>query len=115
MVYHNHNFEVQSIDGELIYSVLMEELDPDLVKMQFQVAVIDEGFKAQDFFRKYPGRFISAHLADYSTELEKQVPVGQGIVDWDDLFAAAQTGGVKNYFVEMAPETFAPSAEFLLS
>jgi sugar phosphate isomerase/epimerase len=115
MVYHNHNFEVQKIDGELIYDVLMEELDPDLVKMQFQVAVIDEGFKAQDFFRKYPGRFISAHLADYSTELEQQVPIGQGIVDWDDVFLAAKTGGVKNYFVEMAPETFAESAKFLLS
>jgi sugar phosphate isomerase/epimerase len=115
MGYHNHNFEVQKIDGELIYDVLMKELDPDLVKMQFQVAVIDEGFKAQDFFRKYPGRFISAHLADYSTELEKQVPIGQGIVDWDDVFLAAKTGGVQNYFVEMAPETFSESARYLLS
>lgn len=114
MVYHNHNFEFQRIDGELIYPVLMEELDPDLVKMQFQVAVIDEGFKAQDYFRKYPGRFISAHLADYSTEKEAQVPLGQGIVDWNDLFEAAKTGGVKNYFVEMDPATFPESAEFLL-
>jgi len=114
MVYHNHNFEFQRIDGELIYPVLMEELDPELVKMQFQVAVIDEGFKAQDYFRKYPGRIISAHLADYSTELEKQVPLGQGIVDWSDLFEAAKTGGVKNYFVEMDPATFPESAEFLL-
>lgn len=114
MVYHNHHFEFQEIDGELIYPVLLEELDPDLVKMQFQVAVIDIGFKAQDYFRKYPGRFISAHLADYSTELKKQVPVGQGIVDWQDLFEAAVTGGVQNYFVEMAPETFEESARFLL-
>ena len=114
MVYHNHHFEFKEIDGELIYPVLLEELDPDLVKMQFQVAVIDIGFKAQDFFRKYPGRFISVHLADYSAELKKQVPVGQGIVDWEDLFEAAVTGGVQNYFVEMAPETFEESARFLL-
>ena len=114
MVYHNHHFEFQEIDGELIYPVLMEELDPELVKMQFQVAVINIGFKAQDYFRKYPGRFISAHLADYSTELEKSVPVGQGIVDWEDLFEAARIGGVQNFFVEMAPETFEESAKFLL-
>jgi sugar phosphate isomerase/epimerase len=114
MVYHNHHFEFNEIDGELIYPVLMEELDADLVKMQFQVAVINIGFKAEDYFRKYPGRFISAHLADYSTELKKQVPVGQGIVDWEDLFEAAKTGGVKNYFVEMASETFEESAKFLL-
>jgi len=114
MVYHNHHFEFEKIDGELIYDVLLEELDPDLVKMQFQVAVIDIGFKAQDYFREYPGRFISAHLADYSTELEKQVPVGQGIVDWEDLIKAARKGGVENYFVEMDPETFEESAQFLL-
>jgi sugar phosphate isomerase/epimerase len=84
------------------------------VKMQFQVAVIDKGFKAQDYFRKYPGRFISAHLADYSTELEKQVPVGQGIVDWKDLFEASKTGGVKNFYVEMDPVTFEDSIKYLL-
>jgi sugar phosphate isomerase/epimerase len=114
MVYHNHHFEFAEIDGELIYPVLLEELDPELVKMQFQVAVIDKGFKAEDYFRKYPGRFISAHLADYSTELKKQVPVGQGIVDWDDFFEASLSGGVKNYFVEMDPATFEESAQFLL-
>lgn len=115
MVYHNHHFEFEEIDGELIYPVLLEELDADLVKMQFQVAVIDKGFKAQDYFRKYPDRFISAHLADYSTELEKSVPIGQGIVDWDDLFAAAKEVGVKNYFVEMDPITFEESAKYLSS
>ena len=114
MVYHNHHFEFEEIDGELIYPVLLEELDADLVKMQFQVAVIDIGFKAQDYFRKYPDRFISAHLADYSTELEKSVPIGQGIVDWEDFFKAAKEVGVKNYFVEMDPITFEESAKYLM-
>jgi sugar phosphate isomerase/epimerase len=79
------------------------------------VAVVDIGYKAADYFRKYPGRFLSAHLADYSTELKKQVPIGQGVVDWKDFFEAAKTGGVQNYFVEMDPETFGPSAKFLLN
>jgi sugar phosphate isomerase/epimerase len=114
MVYHNHHFEFKELEGELIYDVLLEELDPELVKMQFQVAVVDIGYIAADYFRKYPGRFISAHLADYSKELEKQVPVGKGIVDWDEFFEASETGGVKNYFVEMDPATFKESAQFLL-
>jgi len=113
MGFHNHNMEFEKRDGKLIYDAIMERLDPDLVKMQFQVAVIDIGYKAADYFRKYPGRFISAHLADYSTELKKQVPVGQGVVDWKDFFKAAKTGGVRNIFVEMDPETFGPSAKFL--
>jgi len=115
MVFHNHHMEFQTIDGELVYDEMLKVLDPDLVKMQFQVAVFDIGYVAADYFRKHPGRFISAHLADYSKEQSKQVPIGQGDVDWEDFFEAAKVGGVKNFFVEMAPETFKPSAEYLLS
>ena len=64
MGFHNHHMEFEKRDGKLIYDVLMDEFDPDLVKMQFQVAVISIGYKAADYFRKYPGRFISAHLSD---------------------------------------------------
>lgn len=111
--FHNHHMEFGKLDGQLIYDVMMEELDPELVKMQFQVAVINIGYKAADYFKKYPGRFMSAHLADWSNELESSIPIGQGIVDWPEFFEAAKTGGVKNFFVEMDPATFAESAAFL--
>lgn len=113
--FHNHNMEFEKQDGVLIYDELLKQFDPELVKMQFQVAVINIGYKAADFFRKHPGRFISAHLSDYAADLKKQVPIGQGIVDWDDFFEAAKVGGVKNFFVEMAPANFKESAEFLAS
>jgi len=111
--FHNHHMEFEKLDGVLIYDELLKQFDPDLVKMQFQVAVISIGYKATDYFKKYPGRFISAHLADWSATTEKQVPVGQGVVDWKELFAAANKCGVKNYFVEMAPETFKESADYI--
>ncbi|MDO9614751.1 MAG: sugar phosphate isomerase/epimerase [Bacteroidota bacterium] len=111
--FHNHHMEFEKLEGVLIYDELLKQFDPDLVKMQFQVAVISIGYKAADYFKKYPGRFISAHLADWSATTEKQVPIGQGVVDWKELFAAAEKCGVKNYFVEMAPETFKESAEFI--
>ncbi len=113
MVFHNHHMEFEKRGDDLIYDALLETLDPDLVKMQFQVAVVNIGYNAADYFRKHPGRFISAHLADWSTEKNEQVPIGQGVVDWKDFFAAAQVGGVKNVFVEMSPEKFKASAEFL--
>jgi len=112
--FHNHHMEFEKIDGKLIYDALMEHFDPDLVKMQFQVAVISVGYKAVSYFKRYPGRFISAHLADWSTAKNKQVAIGQGIVDWKELFKAAEECGVKNYFVEMEPETFKDSANYIL-
>lgn len=111
--FHNHHMEFEKRDGALIYDAMLERLDPAAVKMQFQVAVVNIGYKAADYFRAHPGRFISAHLADWSSAEDRQVPIGKGIVDWADFFVAAETGGVKNFFVEMDPATFPESAEFL--
>ncbi len=113
MGYHNHDMEFAKLDGTLIYDALMKQFDPDLVKMQFQVAVIRLGYKASTYFEKYPGRYISAHLADLSEDKKENVPVGQGIVDWKEFFASLKTGGVQNIFVEMDPSTFRASADYL--
>lgn len=111
--FHNHNFEFAKIDGELIYDKLMGAFDPAAVKMQFQVAVVELGYQAADYFEKYPGRFLSIHLADWSPAEKKQVALGQGVVDWKRLFAAARTGGVKNYFLEMDEAVMTASLPFL--
>lgn len=110
--FHNHEFEFAMLDGQLIYDALMSRFNPDLVKMQFQAEVINLGYKASTYFNKYPGRFISSHLSDWTAD-KKEVPIGQGIIDWKEFFAAAKTGGVKNCFVEMNPVTFKESAEYI--
>lgn len=115
MGFHNHHMEFEKIDGKLIYDTLMEQFDPELVKMQFQVAVISIGYKAADYFKKYPGRFISAHLADWSPTEKKNVTLGKGVVDWKEFFASIKTGGVKNIFVEMDLDTFKGSSDYLHS
>jgi len=113
--FHNHDFEFQKIEGALVYDKLMDALRPELIRMQFQVAVISLGYDAATFFQKYPGRFISMHLADYSPADRKQVPLGQGAVHWPELFAAAKSAGVKNYFVEMDLELMKASLPYLHS
>ena len=90
----------------------MGALDGDLVKMQFQTEVIFLGYKASTYFKKYPGRFISAHLSDWTAD-KKQVPIGQGVIDWKEFFETAKIGGVKNFFVEMVPENNKDSATYI--
>jgi sugar phosphate isomerase/epimerase len=111
--FHNHNFEFQQIDSVLVYDKLMSVFDPKLVRMQFQVSVISLGYEAATFMTKYPGRFLSIHLQDWSTTEKKPVPIGQGVVDWKKLFAAAKKGGVKNYFVEMNMDAMVASYPYL--
>ena len=117
--YHNHNGEFdEKIEGKPLYDYMMEWLDPSAIKMQFQVAAITSGYKAQDYFRKFPGRFVSAHLQDFSpTNKEKEVVMGTGIVDWKDFFEAAKVGGLKYIFVEMEsdPAVMEGSAKYIKS
>ena len=113
--FHNHDGEFKEIDGTLVYDKLMSVLDPKLVKMQFQVSVIHLGFEAATYFKKYPGRFLSMHLQDYSAAEKKQMAIGAGSVDWKGTFAAAKKAGVKNYFVEMNLEYMPPSVAYLKS
>ena len=111
---HNHDGEFEKMDGQLIYDKLLAELDPAAVKMQFQVSVVRLGYQAADYLEKYPGRFISMHLQDWSPSEKKEVALGRGVVDWKRTFAAARGAGVRNYFVEMDdPEAMKASVHYL--
>jgi sugar phosphate isomerase/epimerase len=119
---HNEGFEVSTVNGERTYDVLFRLLDPKLVKFQFQMSTISQGFVAHEYFTKYPGRFYSMHVQDVDLNAAPprpptpqagapapapqgvQVPVGKGSIDWAKTFAAAKVGGVKNYFVEQNME-----------
>jgi sugar phosphate isomerase/epimerase len=110
---HNEEFELSTVNGKRTYDILFELLDPKLVKFQFQVSTIGQGYDAAEYFNKYPGRFISMHVQGWSAETRKIVPVGQDTLDWKKIFSAAKIGGIKNYFVEMDLEKMRASVLYL--
>src|SRR5271157_86060 len=98
---HNEDFELTKVNGQRTYDLLLKLLDKKLVKFQFQVSTISEGYDAAEYFTKHPGRFISMHVQGWDAKNRKEAPVGQDSLDWKNIFTAAKTGGIKNYFVEM--------------
>jgi len=110
---HNENFETSTVDGKRTYDVLFGLLDPKLVKFQFQVSTIAQGFDAAQYFTKYPSRFVSMHVQGWSAPDKKIVPVGKDTLDWKKIFTAARTGGINNYFVEMKLEMMKESVPYL--
>ncbi|HOD49404.1 MAG TPA: twin-arginine translocation signal domain-containing protein [Candidatus Hydrogenedentes bacterium] len=126
---HNEGFEMSSVDGTRTYDMLLEMLDPALVKFQFQMSAIAAGFVAADYFIKYPGRFFSMHLQDIDMSAappsggdtqggrragrRPQVALGKGSIDWVKTFTAAKVGGVKNYYVEQNWELTQQSVAYL--
>ena len=99
---HDENFEMSHVDGRLTYEVLLELLDPKLVKMQFQMSAMPTAGDPVTYFTEYPGRFISMHLQGVGAAGDATLAVGHDGLDWRRIFAAAKTGGLKNYFVEQS-------------
>ncbi len=127
---HNEGFELAKVEGDarFCYDVLLDLLDPQLVKMQFQMSTMRTLGDPAAYFTKYPGRFMSMHLQGVNLSAPPppppppgggrgpgipQVSVGKDSVDWNKIFAAAKTGGVKNYFVEQAWDLTVQSVAFL--
>jgi sugar phosphate isomerase/epimerase len=119
--YHNHSFEFQpaeTLGGTLPYDFLLAETDPKLVVMEMDLCWISvAGKNPIDYFDKYPGRFPIVHVKDWvkdSTHSSgykgamgqsvsyngRMANVGQGSIDWRNLFAHAGEAGIKHYFVE---------------
>jgi sugar phosphate isomerase/epimerase len=119
--YHNHSFEfdsAESLGGKLPYDFLLAETDPKLVTMEMDLCWISvAGKDPLSYFEKYPGRFPLVHVKDWvkdaSTPSEykgamgqsvkfggRMADVGQGSIDWKNLFAHSAKAGIKHYFVE---------------
>jgi sugar phosphate isomerase/epimerase len=123
---HNEGFESATIDGRRVYDLLLELLDPKLVKFQFQMSTITAGFSGAGYFEKFPGRFNSMHLQDIDMNAplptpppggpparRPQVAVGQGSIDWVKTFRAAKAAGVQSFYVEQSWELTRQSVAYL--
>ena len=103
--YHNHWFEYIPVNGELPYDTLLEESDPDLVKMELDLCWITLG--GQDpvkYFDRYPGRFPLVHVKDltsvppitaadkqnFGDSMKEMTEVGSGVIDWKRIFAQSE-------------------------
>jgi sugar phosphate isomerase/epimerase len=113
--YHNHWFEFYPVNGKRPYDFLLEECDPNLVKMEMDLCWIEVGGgDPLDYFRRYPGRFPLVHVKDvkripkrkesggqdFGDSLPGMTEVGSGIIDWKAIFAQSDEAGIKYYFVE---------------
>ncbi len=115
--FHNHIVEFETkFEEKYEYDWMLELLDPNVVKMQYQTQPITLGVRGSTYFEKYPGRFISTHMQDYDpADTTKEIALGRGIADWKNFFAAAETGGIQVAYVEMEsnPGTLKDSVKFL--
>ena len=115
--YHNHAYEFEKVEGEVMYDYMLQHTDPDLVFYQMDVywTVIGKASPV-DYFKRYPGRFRMLHIKD-------EWEVGQsGMVGFDAIFKNAELAGLENFVVEIERynyddirQSFVESADYLLN
>lgn len=98
LCYHNHDFEFDKMDGQVVYDVMLRECDRELVKFELDLFwAAHANADAAAYLRSDPMRFPLCHVKDRNTAGE-MVSVGKGNIDFPALFAAGS--GVQHYFVE---------------
>jgi len=97
--YHNHDWEFDTTDGQVHYDILLAETDPELVKLELDLAWAKAGnADPVAYFEAWPGRFPMCHLKDLADG--KEADIGTGVVDFDRILAHAATAGLQHGFVE---------------
>jgi len=107
--FHNHDKEFVDVgNGQLGYDLILEMTDPAHVTMEIDLYWIIKGNADPiKYFQKYPGRFDVCHVKDMDDTSERSFEiVGQGIIDFPEIFSYAKLAGLKHFIVEQdrAPE-----------
>ena len=98
--YHNHDFELEEVNGLRLLDVMVENTDPELVRYEVDFYwLVHGGGDPFDYISRYPGRFDLCHVKDRTAEGE-MVDVGAGEIDFEAIFEHSDEAGLLHYFVE---------------
>jgi sugar phosphate isomerase/epimerase len=110
--YHTHGYEFQKTSESTLFDTLMKETDPKLVSYEMDVFwIVHPGQDPVTLLQKYGKRFALMHVKDMKkgtqtglltghSDVNNDVALGAGIMDWPAILKAAKKAGVKYYFIE---------------
>lgn len=107
--YHNHDYEFEQQNGQVLYDVLMDNTDPKLVHMELDLGwVVASGKDLFDYFQRYSGRFPLWHLKDMDLQKKQSTEFGKGTLDIEKILRHQKQSGLKYFFVEQEEYTNNP-------
>jgi sugar phosphate isomerase/epimerase len=100
--YHNHDFELATVEGSVPLDVLIERTDPALVVLELDLYWVTKGgADPLTYFSRHPGRVHLVHVKDSAGPPEhRMVDVGKGTIDFAHIFARREQAGIRHAFVE---------------
>ena len=106
--YHNHAFEFESVDGKLIYDILIDEL-PELSFIIDTYWIKYAGYDFIEYVKRLGAdRIKNVHFKDMKTDPKGEIcPCGEGVIDFAPLIKLCDEMGIENALVEQdnAPDS----------
>ena len=108
--YHNHEYEFESENGQVLYDVLMDNTESDLVYMELDLGwVVVAGKNPLDYFEKYSGRFPLWHLKDMDMNKKESTEFGKGGLDIALMLQNKALSGVEHIYIEQEEYASTPA------
>lgn len=110
--YHNHDFEFIDHDGQTGYQIIMQETDPELVKLQIDLywVVYQSKELPLSYFKKQPGRFVMWHIKDMDKKTRDYSELGRGSIDYTKILSDYELAGLQYYFIEQGGNFYTKDA-----
>ena len=101
-MYHNHAGEFQKENGRRVMDILSEGIDPSLMGFTLDTYWVQTGGgDPAEWLLKLRGRVPVIHLKDYAWDGERKMAVvGEGNINFDRVFQAAEIAGTEYMMVE---------------
>jgi sugar phosphate isomerase/epimerase len=102
LAYHNHDFEFIQQNGKYPYETILHNTDKDLVKMEMDMYWITKANQSPaKLIAENPGRFPLWHIKDMDKTADRSfTEVGNGIIDFKEIFTHTKEAGLQYFFVE---------------
>jgi sugar phosphate isomerase/epimerase len=99
---HNHDLEFTDIGGETVFEVLLKNTDTKNVIFELDLYWIEKGGgNTLEVFKKHPGRFEILHVKDMDKTPDRKIAcVGDGCLNFPEIFAESEKAGVKYFILE---------------
>ena len=102
-LYHNHRHEFEKYNGKYAVEIIMENTDPDAVKLTFDTYwATSGGVDPAAFIEKYGNRIFCTHLKDMTVKNNEPIMTEMmtGNINFDSIMKASAENGVKWHMIE---------------
>jgi sugar phosphate isomerase/epimerase len=100
--YHNHGFEFVEQNGRVPYDLVLNDTDPELVKLQVDLYWLshDSTQPPRYWFERAPGRYVMWHVKDMHKVSRDYTELGNGSIDYTRIWPDTAFSGMQHFFVE---------------